>query len=204
VSALLAALVPAGTFYPVFLAFLALWIGGRALARRFVGARSWATWTRAFEGGVLAVLIFAMVGFAVLQIVLRNVFHAGVVWIEPLLRYFVLWIGFIAAIVATGRLRHIQINVIGRLLPPGPRLAVTRLTLAVAAAICAALARGAWVYLADEQSFGGTAFLDIPVWVLTSVIFAGFALMSARFAARATEGGESLSTLLREGETDGA
>jgi len=204
VSALLAALAPAGVFYPAFLGFVAIWLGAGALGRRHAGEQAWIAGTRAFESGVLAFLIFTIVGFSMAQVVLRSVFHTGIVWVEPLLRYAVLWIAFVAAVVVTGRLRHININVIGRLLPPRPRLAVARLTLAVAAAVCAALARGAWIYLAEEQSFGSVAFLGIPVWALTTIIFIGFALMAARFAAHAIAPRSALTAQMSEGGADGS
>jgi TRAP-type C4-dicarboxylate transport system permease small subunit len=142
-----------------------------------------------------------MLSLAMLQILLRNLFRTGLVWIDPLLRHLVLWIGVTGAVVATGRLRHIQMDVIGRLLPPGPRLLVTRLTSLVAAGICAVIARGAWVYLGEEADFGSAGLLGIPSWALTSVLFLGFALMSARFAVRAFDTRVRLAEILAQRES---
>ncbi|MFH1145002.1 MAG: TRAP transporter small permease subunit [Candidatus Eisenbacteria bacterium] len=203
-NALLGALAPAQVFYPLFMLLIVLWAGVRALIRRGTGARRWDERISAIERILLTIMILAMVGLAVYQIILRNLFHRGELWIEPLLRYLVLWIGFVAAVVATGRLRHVQINVIGRLLPPAPQIAILRVTLFAAALICAVLARAAWVYLADEEAFGSTGFLGIPVWALTSVIFAGFSMMAARFAVRAGERSRTLQSYLREGDENGA
>lgn len=195
-----------GTFYPAFLGFIAAWLLLRALARRGRGAERWDRLIRALERGVLVLMILSMLLLAMLQIVLRNFFHEGLVWIDPLLRHLVLWIGVTGAVVATGRLRHIQMDVIGRLLPAGPRLLITRITSLVAAAICAVLARGAWMYLIEEAGFGSTGILGVPTWVLTSVLFIGFALMAARFASRAFAARETLATMLAQREiplTDG-
>lgn len=195
-----------GTFYPAFIGFLAVWLSLRALARRGAGAPRWDRLMRALERAVLALLILAMLLLAMLQIVLRNFFHQGLVWIDPLLRHLVLWIGITGAVVATGHLRHIQMDVIGRTLPARPRLLVTRITCVVAAAICALLARGAYVYLIEEAGFGSTGLLGIPTWGLTSVLFIGFALMAARFASRAFTARETLAALLAQREvplTDG-
>lgn len=195
-----------GTFYPAFLGFVAAYLLLRALARRGRGTARWDRGVRDLERGVLALMILAMLLLAMLQIVLRNFFHEGLVWIDPLLRHLVLWIGVTGAVVATGRLRHIQMDVIGRLFPTGPRLLVTRITSLAAAGICAALARGALLYLVDEASFGSVGLLGIPTWALTSVLFFGFALMAARFASRAVAARETLAALLAQREvplTDG-
>ncbi len=194
------AVAPAGVFYPLFAALVAVGLVVRWSARRWLGAERWARGIRRLELLALTTLLLAMLLFAVLQIVLRNFFQTGLVWIEPLLRHLVLWIGFTAAVVATGRLRHIQMDVAAYVLPFRARLVVRRVTTAVAAVICAVLARAAWIYLGQEQEFGSTGFLDIPIWLLTSVIFLGFALMAKRFASRALSPTAELALLLREAQ----
>ena len=64
------------------------------------------------------------------------------------------------------------------------------------------LARAAWIYLGQEHEFGATGFLGIPVWLLTSVIFLGFALMAARFTTRALASARVLAAIAREHEGD--
>jgi TRAP-type C4-dicarboxylate transport system permease small subunit len=200
VNAIFSAVAPAGVFYPALAALILLWAGLRAGLRRRWGAARWEARVRAAERGVLSSLILGMVALSLAQIILRNIFHTGLLWIEPLLRYLVLWIGFAAAVVATGRLRHIQMDVIGRLLPPAPRLFVARVTALAAALVCAVLARAAWLFLADEQAFGSRGLLEIPVWLLTFVLFPGFALMAARFVTRAFAPAAMLQRILAERE----
>ncbi|MCK4302903.1 MAG: TRAP transporter small permease subunit [Candidatus Eisenbacteria sp.] len=193
------AIASAWVFYPLFILLVAVGLAIRCAIRYYVSPEEWDRGVRRFEHLVLTGLLLSMLGFAVLQIILRNLFHTGLVWVEPLLRHLVLWIGFSAAVVAAGRLRHIHMDVIGRLLPESFRLRVLRLTTLAAAVVCMVLARASWIYLGQEQEFGSTGFLQIPVWVLTSVIFLGFALMAKRFAARAFMPGPELSAILREG-----
>ncbi|MBD3163147.1 MAG: TRAP transporter small permease subunit, partial [Candidatus Eisenbacteria bacterium] len=52
-----------------------------------------------------------------LQVVLRNFFQIGLLWIDPLVRTLLLWVAFLGAFAAAGRARHIRIDVLGRLLP---------------------------------------------------------------------------------------
>ncbi len=91
-------------------------------------------------------------------------------------------------------------DVIGRLLPAGPRLIVTRITSLVAAAICALLARSAWVFLVEDAGFGAKGVLGLRTWVLSSVLFIGFTLMAARFASRAFAARRTLATILEQRE----
>lgn len=198
-SAIFRALAPAGVFYPVFVLLAALALGVRALARRRWGAARWGAGVRAVESFVLTLFILTMVGLGVLQIVLRNFFHGGVIWIDPLLRQLVLWIGFTGAVVATGRLRHIHMDLAGRLLPLKLQPLLLRATLLAAALICLALARAAWLFLSEECAYGSAGFLGIPNWVLMSVTFLGFGLCAVRFAARAGAARETLAALLLEG-----
>jgi C4-dicarboxylate transporter, DctQ subunit len=198
VTQLFASLAPAGVFFPLFAALLAVVLGVRWIVRRRVGKQRWILAVRWIEGGALALLILAMLSGAMLQIVLRNVFKTGLVWIEPLLRHLVLWIGFTAAVVVTGRLRHVHMDIVGQFLPPEMRRHALRMTTMAAALICAVLARAAWIYLGQEHEFGSTGFLGLPVWALTCVIFLGFALMAGRFASRALAGDDELEELERE------
>jgi TRAP-type C4-dicarboxylate transport system permease small subunit len=199
VTGIFSAIAPAGVFYPLFVLLLALGLGARGLVRHAAGGARWDQLVRRLERLALTVLLLAMLGFGVLQIVLRNLFHTGLVWIDPLLRHLVLWIGFTAAVVAAGRLRHIQMDVVGRLLPAGPRLWVLRLTTLAAAIVCMVLARAAWVYLGQEHEFGSTGFLSIPIWLLQVVVFIGFALLAKRFFTRALLPSRELAAIAREG-----
>jgi TRAP-type C4-dicarboxylate transport system permease small subunit len=200
VTGIFATIAGASLFYPLLTALVALGLLLRAILRRRWGSARWSARVGQLERLALSSLLLTMLGLAGLQILLRNLFHTGLIWIDPLLRHLVLWIGFTAAVVAAGRLRHIQLDVIGRLLPERARIAVLRLTSAAAAIICAVLARAAWVYLGQEQEFGSTGLLGIPVWILSCVIFLGLAFMSLRFSARALDRSTDLAVVLKRRE----
>ena len=63
---------------------------------------------------LLVALLSAMIILAALQIVLRNFFEAGIVWIDPLLRVGVLWLGLVGATVATRHNKHIRIDLLSK------------------------------------------------------------------------------------------
>src|SRR5690606_12731212 len=52
-------------------------------------------WLRALEDALLIVAFGSLVVLAGLQIVMRNIFESGFVWIDPLLRILVLWVGML-------------------------------------------------------------------------------------------------------------
>ncbi|MBP6875888.1 MAG: TRAP transporter small permease subunit [Candidatus Eisenbacteria bacterium] len=194
-NGLFATLAPAGAYYAVALIVIAAASLLRWLVRRRWGASSWSRPVGLVEQTFLALLILGMVGLGMLQVVLRNLFHTGIVWVEPMMRVLVLWIGFAGAVTATGRLRHIQMDLLGRLLPQPARVRLLRLTLAAAAIICLALSRAAWMFLGEEQAAASAGLLGIPNWILMFPTFAGFFLCAMRFAIRALSSSALLASL---------
>jgi TRAP-type C4-dicarboxylate transport system permease small subunit len=145
------------------------------------------------EDGLLALVLAAMIGLAVTQIVLRNGFDSGIAWADDAVRTGVFWIALVGAMVAARRGHHIRIDALVRLLPPGARAVVDRVVDAATAAVCALLAFHGARFVALEQADGFIAFGGVPVWVTLVVLPIGFALMGARYALHAVAGGPALS-----------
>lgn len=169
---------------------LALGAGLLVLLRRVVlgshpaGARVFRLAGRV-EMGVLALLLLSMILFSTLQIFLRNLFGVGLLWVDPLLRYLTLWIGFLGAAVAAAEGRHIQIDVLTHVLAPGVRRITGRLVSLAAAVVCAVLFAAAYRHLATEYAYDTRVFLGLPSWLLLAVIPLGLALLAYRFLDRA-------------------
>ncbi len=174
------------------------WVAFRRVAETRLGEERWRRLARGLERGVLTLFVGSLVLLSLLQVLLRNLLHYGLPWIDPLTRHMVLWIAFLGAIAAAGHLKHIHMDVAGRLLPVGPRLLLRRTTALAAAAVSLVLSRAAWLYLSDERRFGGEAFLGIPSWVATGIVWLGFLGLAARFLSRALASGESLGRVLEE------
>lgn len=138
----------------------------------------------AFEGGLLATLVAVMIGLSFLQIVLRNVAQSGFVWTDPLLRHLVLWIGFLGALLATRAGRHIQIDVLSRLLPERWLRWTALVTHLLSSFVCVLLCNASFKMVRDEAAFGSTSFLEVPTWILQSVMPVALWLMAYRFACR--------------------
>ena len=143
------------------------------------------------EVGVIAALLLALVLLGCMQIVLRNFFHSGVLWADPLMRHLVLWLGCLGAALATTRVRHINIDVFTRLVPRrhrGYRRAVVYTATAVAAFY---LGVAALRLVVDEHAFGDVAFGTVKTWVLQTVLPISFFIISYRSLVNLFTGRES-------------
>ncbi|MFQ5601099.1 MAG: TRAP transporter small permease [Candidatus Krumholzibacteriia bacterium] len=139
----------------------------------------------ALEAAFLALLLAAMLLLSFLQIVLRNLANAGFVWIDPLLRHLVLWIGFLGAMVATRVGRHINIDALSRFLAPLPLRGVRIATNLLAALVCLLLSNACLKMVREEAVFGQPGFLGVPTWILQVVMPVAMLVMSYRFLGHA-------------------
>jgi C4-dicarboxylate transporter DctQ subunit len=148
------------------------------------------------EEGVIALLLGSLVVLGTAQIVLRNFFHSGLLWADPLMRHVVLWLGCLGAAAATSEVRQIHIDVFTRLLPERARPARRAVVYTATAAAAFALGVAALRLVIDERAFGDVAFGGLPIWVLQTVLPFSLFLISYR----------SLFTMLigREGDFIGA
>jgi TRAP-type C4-dicarboxylate transport system permease small subunit len=159
---------------------LAVALARLGLARSRAGANL-ITALHATEAGFLAALLAAMLIFSFLQIVLRNVVQTGWVWVDPLLRHLLLWIGFAGALLATRMDQHINVDALSRSLSPGGRRIARIATGIAAAAVCLVLSEAARAFLVDEAKAGTSGFLDIPTWCLLVVMPLALWAMAVRF-----------------------
>ena len=135
------------------------------------------------EDGLLVAAVVAMVVLAGLQIVLRGALGGGILWIEPLLRALVLWIGMLGALVASRTGQHIAIDVLTSALPAGWRRLLRAAASAFTALVCAGLAWHAGRYVALEYEFAEAAFADVPSWAVVLILPVVFGLIGLRYAA---------------------
>jgi len=70
----------------------------------------------AVEKVFVCVLLFSMIFLSFGQVIFRNVFQSGFMWIDELLRIEVLWVTFVGAALATEYKQHIKIDILTNLL----------------------------------------------------------------------------------------
>lgn len=154
----------------------------------------------AVEKWLLVSLVIFLIGFSVLQIILRNFFATGYPWGDTLLRHAVLWICLLGAARATAEGKHIRIDLVPRLLPARSARAVAVLTELFSLCVAAALLVASWMFLQDEILSGSFIFGTVPLWWFETIFPICFAIMTLRFGYRLLE---TLSTSMHRVVEDG-
>lgn len=161
--------------------------------------RGLSRWIDRIERALLAVLVTGMVGLSVLQILLRNIWHTGLNWVEPLLGMALLWLTMLGALAAAGMGRHLAIDLAAALLPRRGSAWLARATSLFAAIVCVLLAWAAGRYVGFQREMDITLLLGAPVWKYYMVIPVVFWLMAIRFAVRVLAPSSWLSTQEEQG-----
>jgi C4-dicarboxylate transporter DctQ subunit len=133
---------------------------------------------------LITILLTMMILMAFSQIVLRNFFDTGISWGDSLVRYLVVWVGFIGAAIATREGKHLNIDVVSRWLTGAGSNYIRLISHFFSAAVCGLLTLAAIKFIHFEAQMGGTAFFKLPVWVPEIIIPVTFGLMTLRFAVR--------------------
>lgn len=134
------------------------------------------------EQGLLAVFLSLMVIVAFLQIVLRNFLATGFSWGDEVVRYCVIWVGFLGAALATKEGKHISMDVVSRWLSKKHQGAVQATAHTVSAFISAALTVAAVKFVRMEAQLGAKTFLGLAAWIVQLIIPVTFAIMTLRYA----------------------
>jgi TRAP-type C4-dicarboxylate transport system permease small subunit len=137
---------------------------------------------------LIATLLTAMILIAFSQIVLRNFFNTGIAWGDALVRYLVVWVGFIGAAIAAKEDKHITIDVLARWITGEGESTIQAISHFSSAAICGLLTWAGIKFIWFEAEMGGTAFFNLPVWVPELIIPITFGLMTLRYTLRLING----------------
>jgi C4-dicarboxylate transporter, DctQ subunit len=137
------------------------------------------------EKALMVLFLGLMIVAAFAQIALRNFGGVGLPGSESLVRYLVLWVGFIGASLAAREGRHITIEVIKLRPSAGGRRYLAAVSQLCAVGVCTVMTWAAVKFVRDDAQIGNRTFLDLPTWVLETIIPAAFAIMSLRFLLRA-------------------
>ncbi len=133
------------------------------------------------EDSLLITLLVSMILLSSGQIVLRNFFDVGIIWIDPLLRVLVLWTALIGATVASRKNKHIRIDLISRVFSKKAHLVIQVFVGFFTAAVCAIIAwfGAQWVLMDYQDRLKG--FADVPSWMLEIIIPVAFGLIAIRY-----------------------
>jgi TRAP-type C4-dicarboxylate transport system permease small subunit len=133
------------------------------------------------EDGLLVFILSSMILLSIFQVLARNFFSEGVVWIDPMLRMLVLWVGLAGAVVATRTDNHIRIDVLIKYMPERYQAYVHRLVYLFTSSVCLLISWHAYRFVYSEYEYGSVAFASIPIWVTALILPLGFFFIAARY-----------------------
>jgi len=143
--------------------------------------QTWAKRLHRAEDALLVFLLSAMIVLASTQILLRNLLDSGFIWIDPLLRVLVLWLGLIGATVATRNNRHIRIDLLSKLFSRNTHRLIQSIIGQVSAWTCLVVAWYGFKWIQMDYVDGVTSFAGVPAWLLEVIIPVTFALIGLRY-----------------------
>ncbi len=134
-----------------------------------------------FEEMLLSLFLVVMILLACYQIALRWFTSGGIIWIDPLLRYLVLWSGLLGAVLATARDGHISLDVIGYLLSDRVKDGIRVLTCTFSTVVSLFLLRATLLFIHSEIEFGSGGLFGLPSWGWNLIFPIAFAMISFHF-----------------------
>lgn len=133
---------------------------------------------------LIATLAIALVLLSGLQIVLRLLEH-GLVWLDPLLRVLVIWVALLGAVAAAGLDKHINLDIVGRLLKGKALRAARIVAFGFAALMSLVMLRASLGLIAVDRESATMLMDQVPTWWAELILPVAFGLLALRFAIRA-------------------
>jgi TRAP-type C4-dicarboxylate transport system permease small subunit len=140
------------------------------------------------EDGMLVFLLAAMIIFASMQIILRNVFSTGITETDSLLKVMVLWVGMLGAVVASRERKHIAIDILTRYVSDKTRQYVEVMINLFVVFICGLLATHAMRMLLVDYDSKTVAFSGVRTWMLESILPIAFTIITLRYLMYSWQG----------------
>ena len=134
-----------------------------------------------FEDGLLVLILLLMIVSSAGQIILRDVFQSGFVAADPFARLLVLWVAMIGAVVAARNDKHINVDILSRLLSKSGRRRLRSFIHVVSAAVCVVITYSSLRFVIEEHNYGSTVFSQIPAWIAELIIPLGFGLITLHY-----------------------
>ena len=131
---------------------------------------------------LVSILLTVMILLACYQIGLRWFTSGGLVWIDPLLRYLVLWSGLMGAVLATARDNHIALDAIGYLLQRRLKLWVHLLTDGFCVIVSVFLFRATLLFIKSEIEYGGPGLFGLHTWLWFVIFPIAFGMILLHFS----------------------
>lgn len=113
---------------------------------------------------VLSILLSTMLVLACAQIGMRAISGGSPSWIDPLLRYLVLWSGLFGAVVASLQSKHIAIDIASLVLPKSFNRYLDIILLFFSCLVSCGLLWASYLFIVSEFEYGGPGLFGLPMW----------------------------------------
>ncbi len=130
---------------------------------------------------VLALLLSTTLLLACAQIFMRGVTGGSLLWIDPLLRYLVLWSGLFGAVMATFKNKHIALDIASFILPKSSINVVELVVFIFSTLTATALTWAAVSFILSEIEYGGPGLFDLPTYIWNLAFPITFAVMAVTY-----------------------
>ena len=138
-------------------------------------------WIHRAEAALLVFLLSTMIVLAFLQIVSRNLFDSGFLWIDPTLRVLVLWLGLVGATVATRDNKHIRIDLFHSVFKKNTHRVIQSGVNLFSSVVCLLIGWFGLQWIRWDYEDGTIAFAGIPAWMLEVIVPLAFTLIGLRY-----------------------
>ena len=140
------------------------------------------------EDTVISFVLLSMILLVLVQIGLRNFYSSGISGGAEIVRHLLLWVAFLGAAIAARERKHIKIDIVQRILPPGPKNFVEMLTGLFTTIVCSLLLYASIQFIRADYGLGTTIpFFNMPVWILELVIPFGYCAVTLRYGIRCAQ-----------------
>lgn len=129
------------------------------------------------ETGMLCAIVALMIALAVLEIILRYVFKASLLWKTVMLENLTLWLCFLGAALASCEKRHISIDVLNRILPKQLQRFRGFIVDGLSLIVIGLLVYFSCIYFFEEMKSDAKLIGPIPLWYAKAILPSGFLLM---------------------------
>lgn len=129
------------------------------------------------ETGMLCTIVAMMIALAVFEIILRYVFKTSLLWKTVMLENLTLWLCFLGAALASCEKRHINIDVLNRILPKHLQRYRGFIVDGLSVIIIGFLVYFSCIFIIGEMKSEAKLIGPIPLWYAKAIIPTGFLLM---------------------------
>lgn len=138
------------------------------------------------ETALLVLLVLFLLGFAFLQVVLRNIFDSGIAWADIFNRSMVLWVGFFGATLSAREDRHLSLEVLTKFLPNKFKPFIQFIVTSFVIGVCALLTYYSYLFYVDQITFESSDLLfeGFPKAYFTVIFPLGFAVLTFRYVVK--------------------